>query len=900
MQSAKAQIYEGLTNEMNLRTAEDPFEFEFTSNLGQLVDVDKNLTPSIRFYSIGSGESYFIGNDTIFCFNSRYDKETDIDSVAGFGVTFPNKLNEGYEAYNPTGMMSHFYLPHATLMDVESYNTIKQNNIWNDVDLTINGNGQLEYLFKAKDIAAFNQIRMKFDGIVGDIEDRGEGFKINTVGESTIYDKVIAYQIIEGEARVLSINRNHSSDEFWFDVTQTLHDDSPIYLYIGRIPTYVLPAALYWSTYIKSSDFDYAMDVVVDANENVYFGGMTQSQTFPLQTNTQPVLGIWITNHGGLDGIIGKFDYGRKAVWKAIVGGSSFEWVTSLALDNAIGNDQTIAVVGKTGSSDFMGIASSIICATCPGYKDFSSNGDEDGFILRFYVDGTYRAPNLNLATYFGGGGTDQINAVVFDDDNNLYIGGRTRSIVNTITTTIPLLNPNATQFFMDDSREPNGWQEGFLAKFDGTTQNLVWSTLFGGQSSPPGYDLDEVTALTIKSGYNLIVYGVTGDPGSSTNVFGPLGGVYTGTVFPLRLFPGNASCYIAASKGYLDCFLAEFTPQNQLKYSTMFGGTNDDNLNTAMGNLNDNSLNTLLKDPSNNIWIGGLTRSNVVGNQFPLFPFSGNSNAFFQNNIGISTGNADGFIAKFSSNYNLQYCTYWGGQNLDGVTGIAKVGNNIVVTGNTFSNNLSTSANNNKFTYFEPLFNRMAAGPTNSSSDGFLFTLNNTNLNLEYSSYFGGNGDDRAVGLANYPTSDHLFLFGNSGVNPSAPIIGNNFPFKNIPGTYDYFYAGKGVSDLFITDFQLSCLNCPREGTNELIQTNKLRVYPNPTTSQIQLYGLNDLNSSTLKIYNMQGKLCYQINQPQNFDVTINVENWANGIYLLSIERFDNSLQSTKFCIER
>jgi hypothetical protein len=185
-------------------------------------------------------------------------------------------------------------------------------------------------------------------------------------------------------------------------------------------------------------------------------------------------------------------------------------------------------------------------------------------------------------------------------------------------------------------------------------------------------------------------------------------------------------------------------------------------------------------------------------------------------------------------------------------------------------------------------------------SNDGFLFTLNNTNLNLEYSSYFGGNGDDRIVGLANYPTSDHLFLFGYSGVNYSAPIIGNNFPFRDLPGTYDYFYANRAIQDLFITDFQLSCLNCPREGTSEMIITDKLRVFPNPTTKQIQLYGLNDLNSSTLKIYNMQGKLCYQISEPQNFDGTINVENWANGIYLLSIEGFDNSVQSTKFCIER
>ena len=61
-----------------------------------------------------------------------------------------------------------------------------------------------------------------------------------------------------------------------------------------------------------------------------------------------------------------------------------------------------------------------------------------------------------------------------------------------------------------------------------------------------------------------------------------------------------------------------------------------------------------------------------------------------------------------------------------------------------------------------------------------------------------------------------------------------------------------------------------------------------------------DDLNLSTLKIYNMQGKLCYQIHQPQNFEGIINVENWANGIYLLSIEGIDDSVQIVKFSIEK
>jgi hypothetical protein len=49
-----------------------------------------------------------------------------------------------------------------------------------------------------------------------------------------------------------------------------------------------------------------------------------------------------------------------------------------------------------------------------------------------------------------------------------------------------------------------------------------------------------------------------------------------------------------------------------------------------------------------------------------------------------------------------------------------------------------------------------------------------------------------------------------------------------------------------------------------------------------------------------MQGKLCYYNNTPQNLEGTINVENWASGIYLLSIEGTDDTMQTIKFSVER
>lgn len=870
-----------------------------------MVDVERNLTPSIRFYSIGSGESYFIGDDTIFCFNSRYDKETNIDSVAGFSVTFRDKLNGGYEAYNRVAMMSHFYLPHATLMDVQSYNTLKQYNIWNDVDLTINGNGQLEYLFKAKYIAAFNQIRMKFDGIVGDIEDRDEGIKINTVGESTIYDKIIAYQIIQGEARVLSINRNHSANELWFDVMQTLHDDSPIYLYIGRVPTYVLPAALYWSTYIKASN-EYPTDVITDATENVYFGGSTGSINYPLQINTNYITPTWKVNKGGFDGIVGKFDNLRRLNWRAFIGGSFNDGVNALALDYGIGNNQTLAVVGNTVSSDFAGIANSFICIPCIGYKDLIRNDVatatmEDGFVIRFNTDGKFSNNNKNMATYFGGDGSEQINAAVFDRDNNLYIGGVLTS--TTLSTTFPR-NHSSSQFFMDDANQPSSsfWREGFLSKFD-SNQNLVWSTLFGGKSSPTNYDLDEIKSLGIKNGYNLVAYGVTGNQGAVLS--GPISGLYSGLSFPLVRYSTNPFCYIENNKGKSDCFLAEFNQSNQLIYSSLFGGIDEENEFAQIGIGNATNFNTLFIDNDNELWIGGKTKSNNVNqstfHNFPLQPLIGYPTAYFNNQSGFAAGQIDGFLAKFSEDYKLLYSTFWGGNSNDGITGITKVNNSLLVSGTTRSYNLITKPNNQQITYFNPLLNGMSASSSNSNSDAFLFILNDINLSLTYSSFFGGNGDDCPVGLAHFLNSDHFFMFGISEKNYSNPIIGNAFPFKDLSGPIDYFYGAKGAQISFISDFQLSCLNCPREGyLSNKLNPSKIILYPNPSNDFIEIGGEFAGDNVILNIYNMQGECCYNVDLSALSNKKISIENLPNGIYTLLLTGNISTYQSTKFVINR
>jgi hypothetical protein len=757
-------------------------------------------------------------------------------------------------------------------------------------------------VFKAIDENAFNQITMHVDGSTGIDTARG-GFVINTLGESTSYDQVVAFQIVDGEVKTLSFDILINSSDISFHLLEQLHDTSAIYLNIGKmVPTYGLPAALWWSTYIETTDANYSSDVVADENSNVYFGGSVMSQFFPVQSGLIVVSPFWSINNGGMDGIVGKFDVGRHLMWRAFLGGYSYEWVNAIALDKGVGAYQTLAIVGKSGSNDFMGIANNSVCSSCPGYKDFTFNGNqEDGFIVRIYANGKIAnsISGKNMATFFGGDGNETINAVVFDTDDNLYVGGK---LTNTSKNTFPLTQSLSTQFFLNPVLQPALYQEGFLAKFD-ANQVLTWCTQFGGQTSLPSQDFDEVTSLAIKNNYNLIVYGKTGDPGEYGGG-APLGGVYGNShpmAFPVIDYPGNLNSYQQTNSGGIDCFLAEFNGDNKLMYSTMLGGSDDENQFGILGSYWDIGLNSLYVDNSHNIWVGGVTNSKsgvgLIG--FPTLNWTGNSGAYFKNAV---TGTSDGFITQFSPQYTLLYSTLWGGSSYDEISAISQIDNNIVFAGNSKSTNMPLLQNSNKFTYYEPLLNRLTNNPIYPYVDGFLITLNKIGHQLTYSSFFGGRGNDIITGIASIDANyGDLFIWGNS-YHPYSPGFGTPhfFPLKDLSGNYDYFYNANNNgawSPLFMSNFQLSCPNCPRI-SNETKEENSILTFPNPVNELLHIKNGNEVIKE-ISIFSLMGALIENRKVNDAEDVNVNVSGYSQGAYLLQVVYTNGSKIYSKFIVQ-
>ncbi len=188
----------------------------------------------------------------------------------------------------------------------------------------------------------------------------------------------------------------------------------------------------------------------------------------------------------------------------------------------------------------------------------------------------------------------------------------------------------------------------------------------------------------------------------------------------------------IRGFSGSVDAFVAKIGPSGTLEWASFLGGSGDDRA-LSIG-----------VDPAGNTSLTGYTASS----NFPtLNPLQANK-----------SGGRDVFVTKINSDGTAMiYSTYWGGSGNDQANGIAvDAFGQAYVVGDTESANFPTV-----FPW------RSALG---GLRDAFHFKIG-VNGTVSYSTYVGGSGDDRGIGVA---VSDSLTPY----------IVGcttsTNFPTRN------------------------------------------------------------------------------------------------------------------------
>lgn len=299
------------------------------------------------------------------------------------------------------------------------------------------------------------------------------------------------------------------------------------------VAKFTAAGALLWATYYGDSGVDEAFGAACDASNNIYVVGWTTSVAGIATAGTHQ-----LNNNGGLDGFIAKFNpAGSGLIWGTFYGGNNMDKCTAVRVNTA-GN---IVVSGNTSSPgdiaslnayqttiqsadeaflttlnsagtrvwgtyfggndvDYInnlvldGGSNILVCGQTISSNSISTTGayqptlngvfNYDGFFAKFSAGGS-----IKLASYFGGPGNENAQALAVDNTGKLYIAGETTSTTN-------IASPGCHQPLIG-----NSGSDGFLAKF---------CTTFEPPLTPAGNStvcLGSLTTLYAPAGYSTYVW---------------------------------------------------------------------------------------------------------------------------------------------------------------------------------------------------------------------------------------------------------------------------------------------------------------------------------------------------------------------------------------------------------
>jgi len=336
------------------------------------------------------------------------------------------------------------------------------------------------------------------------------------------------------------------------------------------------------------------------------------------------------------------------------LGGSAEDTATS-AMFLGMGDSAITVVAGATNSVDFQGRT--------------TSQGGFDAFVMALDFAG-----RPLYTTYLGGSGDDRVNAISVDGDT-LAVAGETSS------QDFPVIASPAGN--LPQSAYGGGARDAFVAELVASTGVVRFASYLGGSGD------DRATGVSVDSSGRIVVAGETGSPD-----------------FPVR------NAIQAKPGGGTDAFVAEYDGARRVLFSTYLGGSGDDRAHGV----------AVASDGA--IYLAGETGSSDFPVANALQPARG--------------GAIDAFLAKLAADgSSLEFSTYLGGSGDDRANAVAlDPDGNPYLAGSTASMDFPAPAGQH------PVF---AGGAT----DAFLAHVSADGAALLSSAYIGGTGDDEALALA-------------------------------------------------------------------------------------------------------------------------------------------------------
>jgi fibronectin type 3 domain-containing protein len=648
---------------------------------------------------LGMGEGHFTENlgqwrshvsfvaDSTFG-QAVFDPEGVMYDVKGDGYGHRVKVNfAAEEPVDPVGIGdlgydSNYFFgndPDGWVTGARSYREVLYQDVWPGIDVRYYFQGRtLKYDVIVGARADPSPVGFTVDGAQG-LDVAADRMDISLSRGMALQDRDLVAFYEDGEAVDIRFDENGPRG-FGFDV-----DKAP-----GR--TLIIdPVVSHASTFFGGTYDEWAADVAVDPDGNIYISGTTGSSDYPVTT------GAYCETMQSYDIIVTKLNYNcSEVIWSSFLGGTSTDFICGIELDD----ENNVYVAGDTWSKDFpmtqdawqdkfnLGmnaygpdiwvtkfkpdgddlVFSTYVGGSGPekagdfklwkgqptvvGWTDSKDFPTDKGMFGSIHGDAFFSMLNAKGSAmvafqYWGGYSSEMANALEFDSNGDAIVGGRTSS--------------------MDFFTTPGVYQEvrpsfasGFVSRYSPSDDVIEFSTYLGGAH-------DSVTAITVDEDRFIYIAGWSWYSGP-------------GTTFPVT--PGAFDTqYNGATEG----LICKMDPDGtRLVYSTLLGGDGADDI-----------YDIHVEEDGTVTVVGELTSSgNFTVTEDALDgEFKGDSEGF------VFTLNADGTAPVYSS--------YHGGSYADAIFGMAKTEwDNTVLAGSSSSVDLTIN---------EDAFQRKLEGDTDA-----------------------------------------------------------------------------------------------------------------------------------------------------------------------------------------
>jgi uncharacterized protein (TIGR03437 family) len=278
---------------------------------------------------------------------------------------------------------------------------------------------------------------------------------------------------------------------------------------------------LVFSTYLGGGFDDVAFALALDASNNVYVGGCTLSNTFPVTRSAAQThyMGNNTVNPAYLgDGFVTALNStGSALIYSTFVGGSGDDCVLAIAVDST----GSVYMTGSTDSTD-LPVTTGVLQGTLAGFKpggipNSVKQNIGDAFVGRLDPTGS----TFLYLTYLGGGRNDAGTAIAVDSGGTAYVAGFTDS------SDFPLVGASLQTTFGGEGKFHglNVQGDAFLALVNPNGTALLYSTFLGGNSDDGigGMVLDGMGGVYLAGGTSSTNFPTTSNAVQSKNASLPV-----------------------------------------------------------------------------------------------------------------------------------------------------------------------------------------------------------------------------------------------------------------------------------------------------------------------------------------------------------------------------------------